>query len=116
MSSEKKVVSINDSDEFDALLKENTLLVVDFFATWCGPCKVIAPKFERLAKEHDGVVKFAKVDVEFVEHAQSEDVSVMPTFKFYKNGDLVQTVLGADYDAVVSAVNELIASNVPRDQ
>eukprot|EP00475_Leptophrys_vorax_P035906 TRINITY_DN597_c0_g1_i1.p1 TRINITY_DN597_c0_g1~~TRINITY_DN597_c0_g1_i1.p1 ORF type:complete len:117 (+),score=46.24 TRINITY_DN597_c0_g1_i1:101-451(+) len=115
MSSEKVVVSINGEEEFDELLKENELLVVDFYTTWCGPCKVIAPKLERLAKKYVGVIKFAKADLEFVDHKETQGVSTMPTFKFYNKGNLFHTVQGADLEAVVAAVEALKASQVERD-
>lgn len=65
------------------------LVVIDFHATWCGPCKVIGPKFEELAAIHDSVV-FVKVDVDECEDIATEyDISSMPTFKFVKNGQVV---------------------------
>jgi thioredoxin 1 len=71
-------------------------VVIDFFATWCGPCKKIAPAFEQLAEEYVGVV-FLKVDVD--ESADLVDlfgVRAMPTFVFLKDGQIVRTVEGAD--------------------
>jgi thioredoxin 1 len=71
-------------------------VVIDFFATWCGPCKRVAPFFEQLADEYVGVT-FLKVDVdESPELTNYCDVSVMPTFLFLKNGKIVKRVEGAD--------------------
>ncbi len=71
-------------------------VVIDFFATWCGPCKVIAPKFEELSKAYPSIV-FLKVDVdESPELTNAFDVRAMPTFVFLQNGSLVKKIEGAD--------------------
>ena len=66
------------------------LVVIDFFATWCGPCKMISPKIEAMAGEMSNVV-FLKVDVDEAEDvAQEYNISAMPTFIFLKNGQKVK--------------------------
>lgn len=71
-------------------------VVIDFFATWCGPCKRIAPAFEKLAESLQTIV-FLKVDVdEAPELVNQFDVSVMPTFVFLKDGKEIKRVEGAD--------------------
>ena len=83
----------------------NKLVVIDFFATWCGPCINIAPKIEELAKEVTGV-DFYKVDVDVNgDAAESVGISAMPTFKFYKNGKEVHEIVGANFDKIKEAVN-----------
>ena len=75
-------------------------VIVDFFAEWCGPCKMIAPAIEKLAKEYPQVI-FAKVDVdELPDLAQAAGIQAMPTFKAYRNAKEVGIVRGADEDAV----------------
>ena len=72
-------------------------VVIDFFATWCGPCKRIAPYFEDLADKYYPAVLFLKVDVdEAPELVDRFDISAMPTFVFLKDGKLVKRVEGAD--------------------
>ncbi len=72
------------------------LLVVDFHAPWCGPCRAISPAFEKLAKETLDVC-FIKVDVDEVEEVAALcEVNCMPTFHFYKNGTLVTDFSGAN--------------------
>jgi thioredoxin 1 len=72
-------------------------VVIDFFATWCGPCKRIAPVFEDLADKFYPAVTFLKVDVdESPELVDQFDVSAMPTFVFLKDGVIVKRVEGAD--------------------
>merc|ERR1711874_452667 len=83
-----KMVKIVESQaDFDAAINGNTLVCVDFFATWCGPCKMIAPKLEAMSKEFEGKVIFLKVDVDELEDlAASQEVKAMPTFSFFKGG------------------------------
>ncbi|KIH66849.1 thioredoxin, partial [Ancylostoma duodenale] len=76
------------TDEFDAILNENpdSLVVIDFYATWCGPCKIMGPKFLKLSNEFTSVV-FVKVDVDESEDIVSRfDIKVMPTFIFMRKG------------------------------
>jgi thioredoxin 1 len=83
-------------DEFDRCLRANPAVVVDFTASWCGPCKMVAPQFAAMAKEFP-TVTFAKVDVDDNKDvAQDEGVTAMPTFVMYKKGRRVDTVRGAD--------------------
>jgi thioredoxin 1 len=80
---------------------ENTdkLVVVDFTATWCGPCKMIAPFFEEMANEFSDTCIFLKVDVdEGTEIAQAYNVMSMPTFIFIKNGKIVERFSGASVE------------------
>ena len=77
-----------DKKAFDDAIAASTdkLLVIDFTATWCPPCKMIAPKFEEMAGENTDVT-FKKIDVDAnSEAAQAAGIQCMPTFKFYKGG------------------------------
>ena len=76
------------------------IVLIDFFATWCGPCKVIAPKFEEMSKMYPSVT-FLKVDVdESAELTELYNVRAMPTFVFLKNGTQVKVIEGADIRAI----------------
>lgn len=76
-------------------------VVIDFFATWCGPCKRIAPIFEDLADKYYPQILFFKVDVdESPDLVNDFDVSAMPTFVFLKDGKIVKKVEGADLRAL----------------
>ncbi len=75
-------------------------VVIDFFATWCGPCKKIAPAFEQLATVYPSIV-FLKVDVdESAELVDKYEVQAMPTFVFLKDGVVVKRIEGADLRAM----------------
>ena len=69
-------------EEFDEIVKNNPIVIVDFTATWCGPCKMIGPKFEEFSKEAaNEKVKFIKVDVdEASDVSEKYGISAMPTF------------------------------------
>ncbi|VDL85183.1 unnamed protein product [Nippostrongylus brasiliensis] len=90
-------ISEHFQDEFDAILKENanSLIVIDFYATWCGPCKIMGPKFVKMSSEFTSVV-FIKIDVDESEDIVSRfDIKVMPTFIFMRNG--AQIVRGSKH-------------------
>jgi thioredoxin 1 len=84
-------------------------VVIDFFATWCGPCKRIAPLFENLADKFYPAIAFLKVDVdESPELIDRFDISAMPTFIFLKDGKLVKRVEGADVAALEEGFKLLV--------
>ena len=85
---------------------EGKLVVIDFTATWCGPCQRIAPKFAEFAEEYTDVV-FIKVDVDENEDtAQEYGISAMPTFKFVKEGKTVDEVVGGNIDGLIAAIKK----------
>ncbi|KPA79484.1 putative mitochondrial Thioredoxin [Leptomonas pyrrhocoris] len=97
---------VSSLSELQVLLSQPKLTVVDFFATWCGPCKAISPLMENLAasKPH---VNFAKVDVDHTPDIMSAyPVRAMPTFFFFKGGNVVEKFEGADINSVSRLVQE----------
>ncbi|KAL8433686.1 hypothetical protein ACSSS7_003716 [Eimeria intestinalis] len=100
------VKAISSIEEFDQAIKTG-LVVVDFFATWCGPCKMIKPFLEEMSntKSH---ISFYAVDVdENPELCEREEVSAMPTFKLYKDGKVVETIVGVLKPKLEEAINNL---------
>lgn len=82
--------------------------MVDFYATWCGPCKQIAPKVADMARseEFQGV-DFFKVDVdELAEVSENEQIQGMPTFKIFKNGVIQDTLVGPSIDTLKQKVKK----------
>lgn len=85
-----------DEKEFDALIAEHPLVLADFWATWCAPCRMVAPIIEQLAQQYDGRVKVVKVDIdEHTELAQRYDVQSIPTILLFKDGKVTARDVGA---------------------
>lgn len=85
---------LNKKNFENEVLNSNKLTVVDFFATWCGPCQMLAPVLEKLSKEQNDLNIF-KVDIdESVELAIKYQVEVVPTLVIFKNGNPVKTLEG----------------------
>jgi len=88
-------IVITDSS-FNELLSSEQPLVVDFWAEWCGPCKMIAPVIEELAEEYSGKVNIGKIDVDENNEISSRyGIRNIPTVLFFKNGQLVDKQVGA---------------------
>lgn len=89
-------VTVTDAD-FESVVEQNAgLTVVDFWATWCAPCRMIAPVLEQLAEEYAGTARVAKLDVDTnVRTASRFQVRSIPTLLFFKNGKVVDQVIGA---------------------
>ena len=97
-------VTVTDAD-FESAVEQNAgLTVVDFWATWCGPCRIIAPALEQLAEEYAGKVKIAKLDVDMNVRTSSRfQVRSIPTILFFKDGKVVDQVVGAVPKAALEA-------------
>ena len=96
--------------EFDTLSTSNGVFVCDFTATWCGPCKMIAPMMEQLAQEHEGKIKVAKVDLgESSNLAKRLNIKSIPTVMIYKDGNLIETIVGiVPYEKFKTVVSGLL--------
>jgi thioredoxin 1 len=89
-------IAVTDSDFEQEVEKHDGLAVVDFWATWCGPCRMIAPMLDQLAGEYAGKVKVTKLDVDSnIKTATRFNVRSIPTILFFKDGMLVDQVVGA---------------------
>lgn len=89
-------INITDDTFENEVLQSETLVVVDFWATWCGPCKMIAPILEELANEYDGKVKITKLDVDSNNQTAGKyNIMSIPSLLFFKNGEVVDQVVGA---------------------
>ncbi|MBQ8736276.1 MAG: thioredoxin [Bacteroidaceae bacterium] len=86
---------IND-ENFEAVVAEGKPMMLDFWATWCGPCKKIGPDIEALAAEYEGQVIVGKVNVEEADELASKfSIRNVPTVLYLKNGEVVDKIVGA---------------------
>ena len=90
------------SENFSSLKNGNLPLVVDFWATWCGPCRMVSPIISELAEVYDGKVVVGKCDVEDNEDLAAEfGIRNIPTILFFKNGEVVDKLIGAQPKAKI---------------
>ena len=91
-----KVQHITQADFEHAVLKSQTPMVVDFYADWCGPCRMVGPVMETLSQEYTGRVSFAKVDTDANQSlAMRYNIMSIPTVMIFKGGQFVDKVIGA---------------------
>jgi thioredoxin 1 len=87
---------IQDEAEFDSLLTSELIMIVDCTATWCGPCKVIAPLIDQLAEEYTDRAKVFKLDLDANKSvAKRFGIKSIPAVMCFKDGELVETIVGA---------------------
>ena len=92
----KDTVAVQDSTFKNEVIDSATPVLVDFWATWCAPCRAIAPSLEELATQYKGQVKIAKVDVdENQQIAQQFGIRSIPTLLVFKGGKVVEQLVGA---------------------
>ena len=99
-----EILHITDAD-FTEVVNSETPVFVDFWATWCGPCKMVAPVLERLAGKYDGKAVIAKVDIdENPDLAQRFNIMSIPTLVVMKHGKIANQIIGARPKAQILAM------------
>jgi thioredoxin 1 len=91
-----KILTVTDQNWDQEVLKSDQPVLVDFWAQWCGPCRMVAPVLEQLAGEMEGKVRIAKLDVDSNQAtAYQFQVQSIPTFILFKNGQMADRMMGA---------------------
>ncbi|MFB3055950.1 MAG: thioredoxin [Ignavibacteriaceae bacterium] len=90
------LVTITDDNFEEEVLKSDKPVLIDFWATWCGPCRMIAPIVEEMAVEYEDKAKIGKLDVDSNQQTSIKyGVRSIPTLLLFKNGELKETIIGA---------------------
>jgi thioredoxin 1 len=111
MPSTSAVVEVTDATFAAEVEQSDRLTVVDFWATWCGPCRLISPILEQIAEERAGELKVAKVDVDENQQVTARyNIRSMPTLLFFKGGQPVGQIVGAVPRARIEAAIEQLSA------
>ena len=104
------VTEVTDQDFEEAVIKSTLPVLVDLWAPWCGPCRMVAPVVDKLAEKHQGKFKFYRLNVdENSQTASKYGVMSIPTLIFFKDGKAVDTVIGAVPERVLqSKIDDLL--------
>lgn len=105
------LLQLTDQNFHDTLSKAKMPMLVDFWAPWCGPCKIIGPIVDELAEKYVGKIEVGKVNVDDNPEVSGEfGIMSIPTLAFFKNGQIVKTVIGAQpKEALQKAIDEVLA-------
>lgn len=107
------VKEVKSKAEFNKMIEEagDKLVVIDFYATWCGPCKIISPVVDKFAKKFEGEVIFLKVDVDdkgAEELVNDFKIEIMPTFVFQRNGKTIGLISGSNEQKLLDKIEKLL--------
>ncbi|MFB6101233.1 MAG: thioredoxin [Haloplanus sp.] len=105
-TAEQEPIHVEDADHLDELVAEHGIVLVDYYADWCGPCKMLEPTVEEIAEETDAAV--LKVDIDELQAlAQDRGIRSVPTLEFYANGEQVERLIGVqDKDDLLSIIED----------
>ncbi len=106
-----KATFIEDEQQLNSLMDTETVLVVDCTATWCGPCKLVAPLMDQLAEEYDDRAKVFKIDLDNNKPvAKRFGIKSIPAVMFFKQGELQETIVGVKpYEDFTHAIDRCLA-------
>jgi thioredoxin len=100
----KNIIEANETNFETEVLKADGLVLVDFYAPWCGPCKMLAPLLEQLAGQYAGRVKFVKVNVDEAPRlAMRYDITGVPTVMLFRGGLILDTFVGLPHPRTLKA-------------
>lgn len=112
------VIELNEDNFKMEILEDPGLCVVDFWAEWCGPCRLMGPNFDQASEEAAGKAKFGKLNVDAAQKVAAEfGVMSIPTLIFFKDGQKVDQMVGVqDKDTIVKKVAEMATIKVEKEE
>ena len=117
MSTRRKIIEITDQNFEEEVINSDLPTEVDFWAPWCGPCKMVIPIYEKLSEEYQGRFKFCMINVDENQRtAMKYQIMSIPMQMFFNNGEKADEILGAVPEHTIRAMVEDILTRFPTDE